>query len=45
MIAQVVALTLRPGIDGEIEQELMVPLVVAVCDTVTPSVSTTVEGE
>ena len=44
MIAQVVAFTLRPGIDGEIEQDVA-PTEVGVCAATIPIVSDTVEGE
>jgi hypothetical protein len=44
VMAQVVVFTVRPGIAGAIAQEVIVPVVDAVCVAATPTVSTTVEG-
>ena len=42
--AQVVEFTITPGMAGEIEHEVIKPVVVGVCVAVTPTVSTTAAG-
>ena len=44
-MAHVVAFTDKPGIEGVMEQEVIVPETVGVCVAATPTVSVTDEGE